>query len=256
MRPAGFGVGGRVGGRVGGQPGVDGRHTQLFLGAHGVDGGDDGRADLVQGQEGFGAALGGFGRGRVRDLVRQVPVEDFAEVVSLFGVGAHAAPHAALELQPEVFGHVLPGAAQQDRGRVGAFEVDGLVGGEQQDVAGGEFAFQFEGVEGVPAGSFDVFADHGGEPGLAGSRLGQEVGQAAVAGQALGHERLVVAGVAAFFQGQPAGFDVPVVPGDVKAVGQPFPGGGDLPGDGSVRVLQFQRGGAAQHRDRHRLGRG
>jgi hypothetical protein len=37
--------------------------------------------------------------------------------------------------------------AQQDGGGVGAFEEDGLVGGEQGDAAGGEFFFQFSALK-------------------------------------------------------------------------------------------------------------
>ena len=44
-------------------------------------------------------------------------------------------------------------------------DVDRLVGGEQRDAVPGEFLFQFQRVERVPAGPFDVLADHGGEPG-------------------------------------------------------------------------------------------
>ena len=134
-------------------------------------------AHRVQGQPGFGAAVRGFVRDRVRDLVGQVPVEDFAEVVALLGVGAHPAPHFLLQLQPEVLGHVLLGPPQEDGGRFGAFHVQRLVGGEQQDVAAAEFAFQFEGVVGVPAGPFDVLAHHGGEPRGWGAGLGQQVGR-------------------------------------------------------------------------------
>ena len=73
--------------------------------------------------------------------------------------------------------------AQQDGG-VGAFEEDGLVGGEQGDAAGGEFFFQFQRVEGVPGGAVDVLADHGGECRGRAARLGEQVGHAPVAGDA------------------------------------------------------------------------
>ena len=211
---------------------------------------------LVQYEQGFGAALGGFGRGRVRDFLRQVPVEDFAEVVPLRGVGAQAAPHFLFQRQPEVFGDVLLGAPQQDGGRVGAVQVDRRISGEQQNPGLAELAFQFQCVEGVPAGPLNVLTHHRGEPGGRGAGFGQQVGQAAVPGQALVHERLVVAATAALLDVQAAGFDVPVIPGQVEPVRQPFPRGGDLPGDRPVGVLQFQGGGAAQHRHRHRLGRG
>ena len=73
--------------------------------------------------------------------------------------------------------------AQQDGG-VGAFEEDGLVGGEQGDAAGGEFFFQFRLVEGVPGGAVDVLADHGGECRGGAAGLGEQVGHAPVAGDA------------------------------------------------------------------------
>jgi hypothetical protein len=46
----------------------------------------------------------------------------------------------------------------------------------------GEFFFQSQRVEHVAAGSFDVFADDGGEPGDGGGGFGEQVGDAAVAG--------------------------------------------------------------------------
>jgi hypothetical protein len=116
---------------VGREAGVDGRQTELLLLPHRVDRRDDRGALLVQHQQGFGAALGRLGRGRVRDLLRQVPVQDFAEVVTLGGVGPHPAPHFLLQRQPEVFGDVLLGAPQKDGGRIGAVQVDRLIGGEQ-----------------------------------------------------------------------------------------------------------------------------
>ena len=198
-------------------------YAEFFFRAHLIDGGDDGGALLVQGREGFCAALGGLGRGRVRDLLWQVAVEDFAEVVALRGVGAQAAPHFLLQREPEILGDVLLGAPQQDGGRVGAVQVDRLISGEQQNPGLAELAFQFQRVEGVPAGPLNVLTDDGGEPGGRGAGLGQQVGQPPVAGQALVHERLMVAGPAALLQVQAPGLNVPVIPGQVEPVRQPFP---------------------------------
>jgi hypothetical protein len=51
----------------------------------------------------------------------------------------------------------------QDGGGVDAVDDGGLVGGEQRDAAAGQFLFQLQRVEDVPAGAFDVLAYDGGE---------------------------------------------------------------------------------------------
>jgi hypothetical protein len=78
-------------------------------------------------------------------------------------VFAQPAPGFLLDLQPEPLRHALLDAPHQDGGGVG--HVDRLVGGEQRYPGQGELFSQLQRVVGVAAGSFDVFADDGGEPG-------------------------------------------------------------------------------------------
>ena len=108
---------------------------------------------------------------RVRDPVGEVPVGGGADVPPVQGVLDEPFPGFLLELQPEPFRDALLDPADQDGGGVDAFDDGGLVGGEQRDALAGQFLFQFQRVERVPAGAFDVLADHGGEPGRRGWRL-------------------------------------------------------------------------------------
>jgi hypothetical protein len=151
--------------RVGGQPLGDGVRAEPVLHPPGEDRGDGGCVGRVQYQAGFGAALGGFEGHGVGHAVGGVPVRRGADVPPGEGVLTQPAPGLLLDLQPEPLGHPLLYPAHQDRGRVGAGDVDWLVGGEQRDVGQGEVLLQLEGVVGVAAGSFDVLTDDGGEPG-------------------------------------------------------------------------------------------
>ncbi len=111
------------------------------------------------------APFGAFERDRVGDFVGEVAVGGFADVVPGDGVLTESAPRLFFELEPEPFRDALLDPAYQDGGGVRAGYVDRLVGREQRDTGEGEFFFEFQGVERVAAGSFDVFADDGGEPG-------------------------------------------------------------------------------------------
>ena len=249
------GVGRRVGGGVGVEPGGDGRAAQLVHRPPRVDASDDGCADRVQDEPGFGAALGGLERDRVRDPLGQVAVGGGADVPSVQGMLDQSFPDLLLQLEPVPFRHALLNPPDQDRGGVDALDVGGLVGGEQRDSLPGQFLFEFQRVEHVPAGPFDVFADDRGEPGLRAGGLGQQVGHAAVAGQPGVGELLPVPALAAVLQVDAAGFDVPVDGGDEPARGQPVLGGAELATQGGAGVLQCQGGGPADERDRDRLGR-
>ena len=109
----------------------------------------------------------------------------------------------------------------------------------------GEFFFQFQRIEHVPAGSLDVLAHHGGEPGGGGGGLAQQVGHAAVTGEAGGGELLVRVPLAAGFQVDAAGLDIPVDGGDEPAWRQPFLRGAELPAQRRAGVLQGQGRGPA-----------
>jgi hypothetical protein len=116
---------------------------------------------------------------------------------------------------------------------------------DRSDAAGGEFFFQFQRVEGVPCAAVDVFADDGGEcRGRAGG-FGEQVGHAAVAGDADPVDFAPALGLAAVFQVQAAGFDVPVPGHDPEAGRQPGLRGAGLTVQGGAGVLQFQGGGPA-----------
>jgi hypothetical protein len=153
-------------------------------------------------------------------------------------------PRFFFDLQAEPFGDALLHPAHQHGGGVHAFDACLLVSGEQQNPLVAKFAFQFQRVECVPPGAFDVFADDGGEPGQRGAGFGEQVGHPAVAGDAGGGERFPVVALGAVFEVDAAGFNVPVVPGDAPPCGEPFLAGGDLPAQRPQRVLQHQGGGA------------
>jgi hypothetical protein len=219
------------------------------------DAGHD-RAALGVGDEpALGPALVGFGFDRVRDAVGEVAVGRGADVPPVQGMLLEPFPGFFLDLQPEPFGHALLDAADQDGGGIDAFDGGGLVGGEQHDSLIRQFAFEFQRVEGVAAGALDVFADHGGEPGQRGVGFGQQLGHAPVARNAGGDERFPVAALGAFLKVDPPRFHVPVVPGHPPAWGHPFLAGVDLTAQRRQRVLQHQRGGARQDRDRDGLSR-
>jgi hypothetical protein len=163
-------------------------------------------------------------------------------------------PDLLLQLQPVPFRDALLDAADQDGGGVDAFDVGGLVGGEQRDALPGEFFFQFQGVEHVPAGPLDVLADHGGEPGRGRGGLAQQVGHPPVTREAGLGELLVGIALAAVLQVDAAGLDIPVHGGDEPAGRQPFPGRSELAAQRRAGVLERERGGPADERDRDRFG--
>jgi hypothetical protein len=74
-------------------------------------------------------------------------------------------PRFFFQLEPVPFRHALLDPADKDSSRVDPLNRGGLVGGEKRDALAGEFLFQFQRVERVAGGPFDVFADDGGEPG-------------------------------------------------------------------------------------------
>ena len=214
----------------------------------------DGGPVRIQGQAGFGAALGGLERVRMRHPVRKIPVRDRAEVPPFGSALFQPFPGLFLQLQPEPFRDALLDPPDQNGRRADPGDVGRLIGSKQRDPLVGQLPFQLQGIVSVPGGPFDVFDHHGGEPGGRGFRFVQQVGQSPVTGETLGSE-LAVTAVAALLDVQAARFHVPVVSGHVEAFGQPFAGGGDLPVQRRVRVLERQRGGAGQDRYRDGLGR-
>jgi hypothetical protein len=209
----------------------------------------------VEGEPGFGAALGGLERDRMGDPLGGVPVGRGADVPPVQGMLDQPFPDFLFQLQPVPFRHALLDPPDQHRGGVDAFDIGGLVGGEQRYSPTGQFLFQFEGVEHVPAGSLDVLADDGGESGGGAGGFGEQVGHAAVAGQVRPGERLVGIALAARFQVEAAGLDVPVHGRDEPSRRKPVPSRAELPAQARAGVLQGQGGGPADERDRDRLGR-
>ena len=209
-------IGRRAGVVVGVEPVGDLWNAQLVRGAPGVNLRDDRGTLGFEGQPGLGAALSGLDRYRVGDTFGLVAVGGGADVPPIEGVFAEPFPGFLLDLEPVPLRDALLDPPDQDGRGVHAFDVDGLVGGEQRNACVGQLAFQLEGVERVPAGPLDVLADHGGKPRVRARGFGEQVRQAAVAGDP--HvEPLVRAAVAALLDIQAAGFDVPEPGGDERS---------------------------------------
>jgi hypothetical protein len=162
---------------------------------------------------------------------------------------AQALPGLLLDLEPVPLRDALLDPADQDRGGVHPLQVDRLVRCEQRDPRVGQVAFQLERVERVPPGPFDVLADHGGEPGSWPGGFGEQVRDAAVAGDP--HvEPLVRAAVPALLQVHPAGLDVPEPGGDERPSRGLLLRRAGLPPHRGHRVLHHSSAGAPEERQR------
>ena len=247
--PAFARVGRWVGVRVGIEPVGDLGDAESVHRAPGEDPRHHGRAGRVQGQAGLGAALGGFHRHGMRGPLRLVPVGGCADVPPVQGMLTQPFPGFLLDLKPIPFRYALLDPPDQDRGGVHARQVNGLIGGQQRDAGVVQLAFQFQRVERVPPGPFDVLTDHRRKPGIRAAGLGQQVGNPAIPGNA--HVKLLVrAAVAACFQVQAAGFDVPEPGRDERPGRGLLLRGPGLPAYGGHRVLHHGGGGAAEERQR------
>ena len=129
--------GGGVAGRVGVQLGGDGGHAEFVHGPPGEDLFHDRDAFRVFGEPGFGAALAGLDRHRVRAPVGEVAVGGGADVPPVQGVLDEPFPGFLFQLEPEPFRHALFHPPDQDGGGVHAFDDGGLIGGEQRDPVAG-----------------------------------------------------------------------------------------------------------------------
>ncbi|MDX8143321.1 hypothetical protein SK854_14425 [Lentzea sp. BCCO 10_0061] len=99
---------------------------------------DDGAFDRVNVQPRLLEALGPLGGNRVRNLLREVAVAGFADVVALLGVGLEAVPRLAEHLNDVPLGHALLDPPRQDLGRgLGAaslgVETERFVGADEHD---------------------------------------------------------------------------------------------------------------------------
>ena len=214
-----------------------------------------GARSRVLDEPGLSTALRGLERHRVRDPVGGVSVGRSADVPPVHAMLDQPFPDFLLQLEPVPFRHSLLYPADKNRGGVNALDIGGLVGGEKRDALAGQFLFQFQRVEHVAAGPFDVLAHHGGEPGRGRASLAEQVGHAAVAGQVRVGELPPVLALAAGLQVEAAGLDVPVDGGDEPPGREPGAGGAELPVQGRAGVLQREGGGPADERDRDRLSR-
>jgi hypothetical protein len=150
-------------------------------------------------------ALGGFEGGGVLVPVGAVPVGGRADVPPVDGVLDQAVPAQAQHLEPVELAGALLDPADQDGGRAGAFQAGRFVGGEDRDAGPGQVFFHGQRGEVVAGYPADVLADHHAEPGGRAGGVGEQVGDAAVAGDAqLGGDVLPGLAVAAVGQVQSA----------------------------------------------------
>jgi hypothetical protein len=151
-------------------------------GAPGEDLLHDRGAGRVEDEAGLGAALGGLHRDRVGDPLGGVPIRRGADVPAVQGVLAQPLPCLLLDLEPIPFRDALLDPADQDAAGVHARQVDRLVRCEQRDPGVGQLPFQLERVERVPPGPLDVLTDHRSKPRVRPGGLGEQVRNAAIAG--------------------------------------------------------------------------
>ena len=148
--PAAVGAGGGVALRVGVEPCGDRRQPQAGFCPPLEDAGHHGPAYGVDGEAGFGAAVGVFGGVGVGVAFGGVPVGDGAEVPAGQGMFFQPVPDFFFQLQPVPFRDALLDPADQDRGRVDPVNMGGLIGGEQRNTLIVKFPFQFQRIERVP----------------------------------------------------------------------------------------------------------
>ena len=180
-----------------------------------------------------------------------------ADVPAVQGMLDQPFPGFLFQLEPEPFRDALLHPPDQHGGGVDALDDGGLVGGEQRDPVAGQFLLQLQRVEGVPAGPFDVLADHGGEfrgrrwrPRRAGRPCRRRGGcrRRRTARQASPRPRWSRSRPPDSMSQYQAAMNQP---GGSQARAD-----ADLPAQRGAGVLHLQGRGAAQERDRDRLGRG
>ncbi|HET6706985.1 MAG TPA: hypothetical protein VFH84_18565 [Amycolatopsis sp.] len=111
-----------------------------------------------------------------------VAVGRFADVPAVADVGAQSAPGLFQGVEDLVLGDGLVDAPLQDPLGAAAGECDRLVGGEEWNVCLFEGSFDRQAFEGATCGAGDALADDHVESAVLPPAFGQEVGDAAVAG--------------------------------------------------------------------------
>ncbi|XMG33866.1 hypothetical protein AMYBAR_002755 [Amycolatopsis bartoniae] len=139
-------------------------------------------------QEGLLDPFGALGQYRVRDLTGAVVITGFADVVALFGVFGEAVPGLLQQIHHVELGDALldpPG--EQLGGHLGLAPVAGgelerLVRGQQPHAGLFQAVLDGDPVEHMPSGAVDALADHVVESPVGTFGFGQQVSDAAVAG--------------------------------------------------------------------------
>nr|WP_206319183.1 hypothetical protein [Actinacidiphila epipremni] len=163
-------------------------------------------------------------------------------------MGAQSAPGHLQGVENLVLGDGLVDAPHEDLLGSAAVELDGFVGGEERDAGFLQLAFDGEPFEHAPGGSGDAFTDDDVESPGGACCFGQEVGDAAVAGDG-DVEALVSALTAACRQLHPAGLDVIEVADDRPGFGQCALAVTELPDERLPWILLLLGRGPAHPRD-------
>ncbi|WP_242547639.1 hypothetical protein [Amycolatopsis sp. MtRt-6] len=177
-----------------------------------------------------------------------VAVAGLADVPALADVGAGASPGLFEGVQDLVLGDGLIDPALQDPLGPAARDTDGLVRREQRDLAPLQVSFDRESLIGPARDSRDALADDDVEPAVRSRSLGQQVGDAAVAGDG-DVEAFVVVSAATPVQFHPPGLDVVEVRDDDPGFGQSGLGVAQLTQDRLAWILLLLCGGSPQEGD-------
>jgi hypothetical protein len=129
--------------------------------------GDDVRAFRVWNEPGLGFMFGAFRRHRVRDLIGDVSVGWFTDVVTLLGMCLKSTPRLFQHFQHVPFRDTLLGASVEHLAgfrtpppSTCAVKIDRLIGGQQRHPGLFEAVFDQGAVVGTPRDAINRFADH------------------------------------------------------------------------------------------------
>ncbi|MDQ7805596.1 hypothetical protein Q5425_17770 [Amycolatopsis sp. A133] len=176
-------------------------------------------ARAIRLEAGFGESLCRFRRIGMPEDLGLVAVTGLADVPALADVSAGTSPGLFEGVQDLVLGDGLVDPALQDPLGSAARDADGLVRGEQRDLAPLEVSFNRESLEGAAGDTRDVLANDDVEPAVRSRSFPQEVCDASVAGDG-DVEAVVVVPTATPVQFHPSGFDVVEVRDDDPGFGQ------------------------------------
>ncbi|MDL4775745.1 hypothetical protein QP090_26625 [Actinomadura xylanilytica] len=125
-----------------------------------VDRRDDRPAHRVRSQGVLGRPLGPPGRNRMRDLLGEMAVRRFSDVVALLGVGLEPTPGLLQQLQHVPLGDALLDPPREDLRGALAIQDDGLVRCQKQHARLFEFVLDESADVGTAGDAVDRFADH------------------------------------------------------------------------------------------------